>query len=176
MVFFKRRTRLCFLFLFVALAGTCTLYADTIPSGFRQQAEGRTGLELSPAYVPGTRSFLREDNPYSRDISHSLCGSLCFDFSFNKESVESILYPGLYQGIEIGSTSFTSDELMGNPVSVYVYQGAPIVRFGPKLWLGYGWTFGVAFGWKHYTEESPDNNAVVSTSVTAHIACGLKLN
>ena len=39
----------------------------------------------------------------------------------------------------------------------------------PRLWLGYEWQFGAAMGWRHHPEQSADNNAAVSTSVTARL-------
>ncbi|MFS6554694.1 acyloxyacyl hydrolase, partial [Parabacteroides distasonis] len=87
-----------------------------------------------------------------------------------------ILYRGAYQGIGISLGSYADDGVLGTPVSTFVYQGAPIVRFSNRLWLGYEWQFGAAFGWKHSNEEVAENNAVVSTAVTAHMGLGVKLH
>lgn len=153
-----------------------TLSADTIPSGFRTPPTWRIGAAVSPAFVPGTNSFLKGHNPLEKRINHSMSVALRTDFSFNGHSREGMLYPGLYQGIGVEGNSFFANSLLGTPVSVYVYQGAPIARFNRRLWLGYEWNFGAAFGWKHYDEETADNNAAVSTSVTAQMGLGLKLH
>ena len=87
-----------------------------------------------------------------------------------------MLYRGLYHGVGVGVNSFFTNSLLGTPISAYVYQGAPIVRFAGRLWLGYEWRFGAAFGWKHYDEKTADNNAAVSTSVTAVLGIGIKLH
>lgn len=150
--------------------------ADTIPSGFSLPLEWRIGAEAAPAFVPGTNQFLKGQNPLDMHVRTNLSGSLRADFSFSPQSREGMLYRGLYQGAGVGVQSFFSQSLLGTPVTAHVYQGAPIVTFSRRLWLGYEWKFGAAFGWKHYDEETAENNAVVSTSVTAMMALGLKLH
>lgn len=149
---------------------------STVPSGWSRPLSWRIGLEASPAFVPSTNDFLKGDNPLSRRVRGNLSGSVMADFSFSPESREGILYRGLYQGFGIGTQSFFADQLLGTPVTAYVYQGAPIVHFSDRLSLGYEWNFGAAFGWRHYDEEALDQNAAVSTSVTALMALGLKLH
>lgn len=158
------------------LAVTTSAAADSIPSGFRAPVQWHIGAEISPAWVPSTSRFLEGVNPRHLHINQSISGAVRADFSFSPTSRQGMLYKGLYQGIGIGINSFYSSSLLGTPVSAYVYQGAPIVRFGQRLWLGYEWQFGAAFGWKHFNAQTTENNAVVSTAVTAHIGLRLKLH
>lgn len=149
---------------------------DTIPSAFSRPLQWRIGAEVSPVLVPGTSSYLEGDNPADKPIDAGLSGSIRADFSFSPATREGILYRGAYQGIGISLGSYADDGVLGTPVSAFVYQGAPIVRFSNRLWLGYEWQFGAAFGWKHSNEEVAENNAVVSTAVTAHMGLGVKLH
>lgn len=143
----------------------------------RAPMQWSVGLETMPALVPGTNGFLRGENPQGRRIGTSVAGALRADFRFSGNSREGMLYRGLYQGIGVGVNSFLAGSLLGTPASVYVYQGAPIARLGRRLWLGYEWKFGAAFGWRHHEEANEeDNNAAVSTDVTAHMGVGLKLH
>ena len=150
--------------------------ADEVPSGFSLAPQWNVGAEIAPAGVPGTSVFLKGDNPEGKRIGGSFSGDVRAGFSFNPATREGMLYKGLYQGIGVGGTSFFAGSLLGTPVSTYVYQGAPIVHFSSRLWLGYEWQFGAAFGWKHEGEESVDNRSAVSTDVTAHIGLGFKLH
>lgn len=160
-----------------AKAGSLTSASgDTIPSAFSRPVQWRIGAEVSPALVPGTSSFLKGDNPADKPIDAGLSGSIRADFSFSPATRDGILYRGAYQGIGISLGSYADDGVLGTPVSTFVYQGAPIVRFSNRLWLGYEWQFGAAFGWKHSNEEVAENNAVVSTAVTAHMGLGVKLH
>lgn len=151
-------------------------FADSIPSGFSRPLVWGMGATAGGGYVPGTNGFLRGENPLEKHVDSNISGSLRGDFRFSGDSREGILYRGAYQGIGLGVESFLSHSLLGTPATAFVYQGAPVAHLSSKLWLGYEWNFGAAFGWKHYEIDDPDNNAVVSTSVTAMMALGIKLH
>lgn len=161
--------------LLLAAVSASAARPDTVPNGFSRPLSWRVGLELSPAFVPGTNGFLRGDNPDGKRVNTSLGGALRADFSFAPNTRQGILYRGLYQGLGVDVNSYFAGSLLGTPVSAYVYQGAPIVNFSRRLSLGYEWQFGAAFGWKHYDELTAADNAAVSTSVTAHMGLSLKL-
>lgn len=168
--------RIAVLIISVLLCACSGLASDSIPSGFSMSPQWRVGIEASPAWVPGTSGFLKGNNPEEKRIRSGFSGSVRADFSFNPSSREGILYKGLYQGIGVGASTFFSSRLFGTPVSVYAFQGAPIAHFSDRVWLGYEWQFGAAFGWRHFDSQAPDNNAVIGTAVTAHMGLGLKLN
>ncbi len=148
---------------------------DSLPSWFSLSPEWRVGAKASASFVLPTNSFLDGDNPESKSINKNIAGSIRAGFSFNESSREGILYKGLYQGIGIGGNTFFAKSLVGSPMTAYVYQGAPVFNISDRLSINYEWNFGAAFGWKHYDEETPDNNAAVSTSVTAMMGLGFKL-
>lgn len=154
------------------------MYADTdtIPSMLRRPLEWHIGAEVSPAPVLSTNSYLKGDNPYDKKVGTALGGDLRFSFSFSPETCEGMLYKGLYQGIGIGVNGYFPSGLLGTPVSAYVYQGAPVVYLDDRLWLGYEWQFGAAFGWKHFNNETSECNVAVGSSVTAHLGLTLRLN
>lgn len=155
---------------FSAVAG------DAVPTGFSRPLQWRVGADIAPAWVPGTNIFLRGLNDDDRRIDASMSGNIRADFSFSPATRQGILYKGLYQGVGVGVNTFFANHLLGTPVSAYVYQGAPIVHLGSRMWLGYEWQFGAAFGWKHYDSQTAEFNVVAATSVTAHMAIGFKLH
>ena len=157
-------------------AGSIFAQSDSIPSMFSRPMEWHIGAEVSPAWVPGSNVFLKGNNPLSESIDKTFSGSIRGSFSFNPTTREGMLYKGLYQGIGISANPFFPTKLLGTPISAYVFQGAPITHLSSRLWLGYEWQFGAAFGWKHDGEESRDNTYPVSTAVTAHMALALKLH
>lgn len=150
---------------------------DTIPGAFSSPMQWRVGVELSPAYVAPTNSFLTGDNIYAHPVHAAMSASLRTDFCFNPKSEKGMLYHGLYQGIGVDTRTFFSSRLLGTPVSAYVYQGAPFKHFGNRLWLGYEWRFGAAFGWRDRSVDRDAGflNSAISTRVTAHMGLGLKL-
>lgn len=149
---------------------------DSISSANISNMQWHMGAEASLGYVPGTNAFLRGYNLNLMRIRGSASGEMRVGCSFAANSRQGLLYKGLYQGIGVSANSFFTPSLLGSPTAVYVYQGVPIVHFTPRIWLGYEWKFGAAFGWKHHKEDIDDNNAVVSTSVTALMHLGVKLN
>lgn len=168
-------TRKLFTIFAIISACLCGNAGDTIPSGFKKPLTWRIGADITPGIIPGNNSFLRGNNPTGKDVRSSLSGGIKADFSFDRSTLQGALYKGLYQGIGVEVSSFFADNVLGTPVSVYVYQGAPIAKFNNNLSLLYEWEFGAAFGWKRYSEQSVDNHAPVSTFATAHMSVELKL-
>ena len=158
------------------LASGLNASADTIPIESANVINWHIGADVEAGYVPATNGFLRGINDDGRKIDSRISGDIRAGFSFGSDSRQGMLYPGAYQGIGIGVSSFRASSLLGNPVSAYVYQGAPIVRFSRRAWLGYEWQFGAAFGWKHDGDNSLDENCVVSTAVTARMGIALKMH
>ncbi len=148
---------------------------DSMPGAFSGRLQWRAGVEVSGGFVPRTNRFLKGDNLTGQHVGGTLAGALRADFSFNPDSRIGRLYCGVYQGVGVDVRSFLAGDLLGTPASVYVYQGAPFMWFGDRLSLGYEWKFGAAMGWRHYDEEHFTENTAVSTSVTAHMGLGLKL-
>lgn len=148
---------------------------DTIPSAFSRPLQWHAGVEITPSLTLQTNRFIRGENPEQKRIGGNFLGTARIGFSFSEDTREGQLYKGLYQGVGLGFDSFDGNKLLGTPVLIHVFQGAPIVHFNSRLWLGYEWKFGAAIGWKH-RYMGTWNNSPVSTSVTAHMALGARLN
>lgn len=170
-----RRLAILFTILGVAL-GLGATGADSLAGAFSGPLKWRVGVEASGGFVPRTNSYLKGTNPINKTISRVFSGTLRADFNFNPDSRWGRMYDGVYQGVGVDLRTFFVGDLLGTPGSAYVYQGAPFMHFSDRLSLGYEWKFGAAFGWKHYDENDYTDNTVVSTSVTAHMALGLKLH
>ena len=134
------------------------LDAQTVVKPVRQQNDSTShalihqiGFDVRPGYVAPTNSFLEGDNAQRQKIDRSLSLHLKYAFQFSKDSYLGRLYPHAYQGIGVSHNTFYNSAELGNPVAVYAFQGAPIVRFSSRLSLDYEWNFGASFGWKQYT-------------------------
>lgn len=142
----------------------------------------RLTLDMTGAYVPPTSDFFRGQNRNGENITSAIALNLKYSFSFPKKSRQWRHYPGAYQGIGVGMNSFFAGDLLGNPVSLFLFQGAPAVRFSPRLSLGYEWNFGASFGWKAYRPAdgesyNPDSESytVVGSRVNAYINLAVML-
>lgn len=136
----------------------------------------RVGLDIRPGYVVPTNSFLEGDNLQQKTIEQSLSLHLKYAFQFSKDSNLGRMYPHAYQGIGVSYNTFHCPAELGNPVTVYAFQGAPIVRLSPRLSFDYEWNFGASFGWKKYDEQYNPQNEVIGSKINAYINLGLLLN
>lgn len=153
-----------------------TAGSGNLVSLFGSQLNYNIGVKGEAFYVPQTNIFLEGENPEGRIISSGAAADVRAGFSFDEHSRAGMLYHGIYQGLGVGVAGFFGTNQLGTPVSAYVYQGAPIVHFSPRVWLGYEWEFGAAFGWKHYEKDADESNVAVSTAVTARMGVGIKLH
>ena len=116
----------------------------------------RIEADLVPSGVLPTNKYLRGGNPEGERISHAMAVRLKYAFQHNGDSQA----VAAYQGIGVGY--MFNHRLLGNPVEVYVVQGAPIVRLSPSLTLNYEVQFGGSFGWKNVGSEQPENHVLGS--------------
>ena len=136
----------------------------------------RIGLDIRPGYVVPTNSFLEGDNLQQKTIEQSLSLHLKYAFQFSKDSNLGRMYPHAYQGIGVSYNTFYCPAELGNPVTVYAFQGAPIVRLSSRLSFDYEWNFGASFGWKKYDEQYNPQNEVIGSKINAYINLGFLLN
>lgn len=106
-------------------------------------------------------------------MNHSFVARLKYAFSPPEDSEQAHIYKGVYQGAGLAIHSFNPQ--LGNPVSLYVFQGATIKTLTERLSLNYEWDFGVTYGWKAYDKETHPENRVIGSKMTAYIDFGLYL-
>ena len=99
-------------------------------------------VEVRPAYNIVSHNALRGDNPVNTAASLHLR----YAFSFNENSEIGKRYPTVYQGLGIATYSFFHPELTGQPIALYIMQGAHIADRG-DITLGYEWNFGLSWNW-----------------------------
>ena len=136
----------------------------------------RLGLDVRPSYVTPTNDFFDGDNMHQQRIRQALSVHLKYAFQFDKNSSLGRLYPHAYQGIGVSYNTFFCPSELGNPIAVYAFQGAPIVRLSSRLSLDYEWNFGASFGWKQYDEHSNWYNDAIGSKINAYINLGFMLN
>ena len=163
------------LLLLIAI-GAISGHADTIPSMFSLPLEWRIGGQVTAGGILRSNAYLKGDNEFDKKAGASVGGNVRADFSFNPSTREGMLYKGLYQGIGIGVNSYSPSQLLGTPISMYVFQGMPIAHLSRQITFGYEWEFGAAFGWKHYDANTSQSNVAVGSSVTAHMGIKFKID
>lgn len=136
----------------------------------------RIGMEVRPGYLFPTSAFFKGDNAAGRPMRSVMAAHLKYAFRFSPSSRPGRDYPTAYQGIGLAYTRFSNTAELGNPVSVYVFQGARISRLAPRLSLSYEWNFGASFGWKKYNRLTNPHNDVVGSRINAYLDIGFFLN
>lgn len=136
----------------------------------------RLGVEVRPGYVFPTNSFLQGMNNTQEAIRNSLATHLKYSFQFRPGTWAETTYGGAYQGIGVGYYSFGNSAEVGNPLALYLFQGARIVRFSSWLSFNYEWNFGLSFGWKPYDRENNRYNIMIGSKLNAYINTNFYFN
>lgn len=157
------------------------LYPDSIASAvpgasFSRRFIHRFELEGRPGYVLQTNSFLKGENGSREAIRRALSGHLKYSFQFRPGTPAGRVYPEAYQGIGFSYYTFGEREELGDPVAFYLFQGARIARFSPRLSLNYEWNFGVSAGWQPYDQVDNRYNKSIGSKLNAYLNLNFYLN
>ena len=112
------------------------------------------GLNLRPSYVMPTHGFYNGWNPSGKALRNAVAADVNFSVSDPRR--------GVFQGAGLAVHTFFSNSLLGTPVSLYLFQGAPLACLSENLSIGYEWNLGVSAGWK-------DNGIVTVSPVNVYI-------
>ena len=160
----------------LVVAGVVTgVYArmpDTVAVRKHYPLVHRIGIDFRPGYIAQTNSFVKGYRYVGRNreaMEKSMSYHLKYAFAFHPESYEGRMFPGSYQGIGLSYNDFGNYAEVGIPKAVYVFQGAPIVRFSPHFSLNYEWNFGAALGWHPYDWKTNPNNQMIGSKVNAYL-------
>lgn len=127
------------------------------------------GAEFRPEYIFPTNPFLEGGNRNGRPIDLSLSGHFRYAFQFRPGSLPDRIYGGARQGLGIAYYDFQRPDEIGNPVAVYLFQGACIARIAPRITFDYEWNFGLSFGWNPYDPDSNPANQMMGSKINAYL-------
>lgn len=130
-------------------------------------------FDYRPGAILHTNDFLRGKNPEVRTMNHDMGYYLKYAFSAPEGNEQARVYRDAYQGIGIGWNEFNPQ--LGNPVSVFLLQGARIASLSNRLALNYEWNLGLTFGWNPYDDFDNPDNKLIGSRVTAYIGFDLYL-
>ena len=127
----------------------------------------RLGAEFRPERIFTINPFLQGENQAQLPVDLSLAAHLKWSFGFRAESRADRIYGGVHQGIGLAYYDFANPGELGNPVAVYLFQGARIARLSDRLSLDYEWNFGLSFGWKPYDREANPYDIMMGSKINA---------
>ncbi|QDH80832.1 acyloxyacyl hydrolase [Echinicola soli] len=133
------------------------------------------GAEMRYAYVFPPKSFYRNEEPPSRLAKSAFSAHLRYGFYLPDGTKRYRVYGDTYWGIGLARFYFGNPKEFGNPVALYLYQGARIANLSQKVTLDFEWNFGLSGGWNPYDPESNPNNKTVGSRYNAYINAGIQL-
>lgn len=146
------------IFTTMLLTGSIACFAsepDSLPP--HRRFTHSLGVEFRPEYIFPSNPFLQGLNLMQKPMQRSLSAHLRYALLPSEGSHTDRIYRGVYQGIGAAYYNFGNAEQLGNPVAIYLFQGARIARISPHVSLNYEWNFGISYGWKPYDEQNQQN-------------------
>ena len=166
--FYRTIKLLVSLFLFLCVVST--LSAE-VRSGI--------GIDVRPSYpFSSYKDDIMEtmiDTEDARKSRFAASLHLKYNLVFSPDTPQGRYFPGAWQGIGAGVNLFGNPHGLGTPVSVYLFQGAPVWRIKDGLDLYYEWNFGLSAGWKPSDGHTARSNLIVGSKVNAYINVGAGL-
>lgn len=150
----------------------CTAAADSLNI---RKTESHVVTDAGLGYLFTSKGFSGYSSAADRKNLHTSASLRAgYAFSFTEATRAGRLYPGAYQGIGASVTTFFGPGEIGTPVSLYLFQGAPVKRFSRRLSMVYEWNFGASFGWKKFDYDTGMKaNVIVGSRINALISLAL---
>lgn len=130
--------------------------------------------QRKPQFITTTASggWVIPTNAYIRGKNYTPLYSsfaLKYGISSKGDNCEDLIYGMPYYGLGIYSANLIDIKELGYPISVYIFQGATIKRFNPRLALNYEWNLGMSFNWKPYDAIDHPKNIAIGSSTNVHL-------
>jgi hypothetical protein len=129
----------------------------------------RIGTEVRPGFIVRSNPFLRGENENGQPIKNSLSAHLKYSFQSPPDSYACRIFGGSYQGIGLAYYTFNEKKQLGDPVVLYIFQGARIAKISRQLSFNYEWNFGLSTGWHPYDEYENRYNTIIGSRMNAYI-------
>lgn len=133
------------------------------------------GVEMRYAHVFPSKPFYRSDDTAYRLTKSAFSAHLRYGFYLPEGTSRYRVYGDTYWGIGLAPFYFGNQEELGNPVALYLYQGARIANLSRTITFNFEWNFGLSGGWQPYDPESNPNNKIVGSRYNAFINTSLLL-
>lgn len=165
----------------LSIFSTQPTYADEKNDSTQNQRKivSRIGADVRPSYAFSSyrddilKDMLQMEEAKKTTFSTSI--HLKYGFTFTPETAEGRFFPGAWQGIGTAVNMFGNPKGLGTPISLYLFQGAPVWHIVRHLSLYYEWNFGLSMGWKPCDSSIAHSNLIVGSKVNAYINLGTGL-
>ena len=157
--------------------GRTSVKKDNFRQNKLREYHSALGAEYGFGWTPSDAPFFKEGlNNEGKVIRNVNSFYLKYAIVPKSGSWEREMYGLHYEGIGVGYNTFLAKEALGDPLSLFLFQGGTIVQILPRFSLDYEWKFGIATGWVPYDAETNPNNGFIGSRTTALISFGANLN
>ena len=124
--------------------------------------------------VKGERGFVLQTNEFVQEenITNYAAFALKYGIMSRGDRWQNITYGMPYFGIGIYTNTFHREEL-GNPISLYLIQGARIAALTKKISFHYEFNLGYSTSWNTYDPLDNPKNVAISLQNNVHVGANL---
>ena len=124
--------------------------------------------------VKGERGFVFQTNEFVQgdNITNYSSFALKYGIMSRGDRWQDIAYGMPYYGIGLYTATFRREEL-GNPISLYLIQGARIAKLTKKITFHYEFNLGYSMNWNTYDLFDNPNNVAISSENNIHVGANL---
>lgn len=166
-IFMNKLRNIAFTLSILSVAPAAAQEPDSVWVDSVSTVAHRIAFDAVPSTIFHTNEFLRGGNDETRTMNHDMTFTLKYAFMNRDEVRPGSIHHGAYQGVGVARHEF--NRWLSNPISVFLFQGAPVVNLSRRLSLNYEWNLGMAFGWNAYDEVKNPENKVIGSKATAYL-------
>ena len=166
-IFMNKLRNIAFTLSLLSVAPAAAQEPDSVWVDSVSTVAHRIAFDAVPSTIFHTNEFLRGGNDETRTMNHDMTFTLKYAFMNRDEVRPGSIHHGAYQGVGVARHEF--NRWLSNPISVFLFQGAPIVNLSRRLSFNYEWNLGMAFGWNAFDEETNPENKVIGSKITAYL-------
>lgn len=127
------------------------------------------GLNIHGGLVLPTNDYIINSNvrptfsTYALRFGYKSSGSRWQDYAYGMP----------YAGIGLMGATFFDEESLGNPYTLYAFQGLTVAKFTSKFKINFEWNLGASFNWKPY--DPFDNPHMIALGSSTNVFVGLNV-
>lgn len=129
-------------------------------------------VRINSGGIITSKPFLRGENAAGKPVNANFSAHIRYNSQFKAGTWTDKVFGGPYQGVGLSYNTFFNSKELGNPVALYIFQGARIARITQRLSLNYEWNLGISAGWKPYDYYKNRYNDLIGSKLNAYINVG----
>ena len=147
------------------LAFACVFYTASAGDSIKAVHPKFLSINLSEGFVVPSSRIVK-----GKTLSPNVLAlSLKYGLYAKGDKWEDYYFGMPYKGIGLYKPYYSMNKVMGNPFSIFLFQGATLKEFGAGLSLNYEINLGLSFNHNHYHVYDNPSFVALGSSVNAHL-------